>query len=97
MLVKLPLCDGSVPPGVWFPLAQAAEVALRCCCSGAMELPVSVPREVLSLSQHPQGAALSQGNLDRLSVKDVKLKREMCLVGIFSKRSLKKTKTEALS
>lgn len=41
--VKLPLCDGSVPPGLWFPLAQAAEVALRCS-SGA-----SVPREFYPL------------------------------------------------
>lgn len=47
MLVKLPMCDGSVPPGVCFPLAQAAEVALRCH-PGATELPGSVPREVLS-------------------------------------------------
>lgn len=45
--VKLPLCDGSVPPGLWFPLAQATEAALRCC-SGALELPGSVLREVLS-------------------------------------------------
>lgn len=70
MLVKLPLCDGSVPPGVWFPLAQAAEGALRCSSGAAW---FCAQGGFILLSQHPQKADLTQGNLDMLSVKDVKL------------------------